>query len=118
MREISVGAILLAFIVIFALTRLYRTTPGSYFTSNGRVEETRITEIHLPGGEQGGGLNLFRIEARVSYSLDGTMRNRWMAASEPTTARQLLEEKLKTAPKVCIVYWSPKHPENPRCRLK
>ena len=117
LRELTACLVLLLFIAMFALTRLYRNTAASYFTSNGTVEETRITEIQMPAGAQGG-LSLFRIEARVRYSMHGTIRDRWIAASEPTTARELLEERLKPAPKVCIVYWSPRHPENPNCTLK
>jgi hypothetical protein len=116
-KEIAVGGILLAFIAVFTLTRLYRTTAGAYFTSNEIVEEIRIIEIPMPEAENGG-LKIYRIEARVSYSLNGTREDRWLPASEPTTTRDLLEARLKTPPKTCVVYWPPKHPEKARCRLK
>lgn len=116
-REIAAAVIILAFIAVFTLTRLYRTTAGAYFTSNGIVEETRIIEIPLPEDENGG-LKIYRIEARVSYSLKGTRQDRWLPASEPTTTHELLEATLGTSPKTCVVYWPPKHPEDARCRLK
>lgn len=116
-KEIAVAVILLAFIGVFTLTRLYRTPAEAYFTSNEIVEEVRIIEIPMPEAENGG-LKIYRIEARVSYSSNGTREDRWLPASEPTTTRDLLEARLKALPKTCAVYWPPKHPENARCRLK
>jgi hypothetical protein len=88
-----------------------------HLTALGNVSDTRIVIDHIRDSPYGGKI-FYRIEAQVSYEIDGQTQNRWLTASETTTERGRLASKLAGSPKTCQVYWLPDHPENPRCRFK
>jgi len=50
--------------------------------------------------------------------MDGQDQNRWLIASEITTARELLAAKIAGHPKTCQVYWAAMHPESASCRFE
>jgi hypothetical protein len=85
-------------------------------SATGSILETRIVVDHIFDSQYGGGI-YYRIEARTSYEFQGRSQDRWLTASEITTTRQLLQAKLASHPKYCVVYWVPGHPENAKCHL-
>ena len=85
-------------------------------TATGSILETRIVVDHILDSQYGGRI-FYRIEARTSYEFQGQSQDRWLTASEITTARELLQAKLASRPKYCVVYWVPGHSENAKCRL-
>jgi hypothetical protein len=85
-------------------------------SATGSILETRIVLDHIVDSQYGGGI-YYRIEARTSYEFQGQSQDRWLTASEITTARELLQVKLASHPKYCVVYWVPGHAENAKCRL-
>jgi hypothetical protein len=105
-------------IVFFMAVRLPQgSIDNRYLTAGGKVTETRIVIDHIQDSQYGGQI-YYRIDAHVSYQIDGQVEDRWLTASETTTARELLSAKLATQPKTCQVYWFPNHPENARCRFQ
>jgi hypothetical protein len=88
-----------------------------HLTAQGNVSDTRIVIDHIRDSQYGG-LIFYRIEALVSYEIEGQTQNRWLVASEITTAREFLVAKLADHPKACQVYWLPNHSENARCRFQ
>jgi hypothetical protein len=111
----------LAFFGLAAVATLFITTDREsnhdFFTSTGTILESRIVVDSMRESGFGGAI-LYRIEAHVTYDLDGRQQDRWLPASEVTTARPLLAARLASNPKTCMVYWRPNHPENARCQLK
>ena len=89
---------------------------GDYARATGSILETRIVVDHILDSQYGGRI-FYRVEVRTSYEFQGEPQERWLTASEITTARELLEAKLAVHPKYCVVYWVPGHPENAKCRL-
>jgi len=89
----------------------------SYQTAEGSIQETRIVVAYTQDSQTGGHVS-YRIEARVRYEQDGQQQERWLTASEVTAWREFLQAQLAKKPQHCLVYWSPKYPENARCRLE
>jgi hypothetical protein len=85
-------------------------------TAKGKILETRIVVDHIRESYYGGRI-LYRIEARVKYQIQNGQQERWMAASEATSEREVLSFRLEPSPINCLVHWPPKHPENARCQL-
>jgi len=112
-----------AFVAFVAIAAFY--VPGiwhplydlDHLTAPGNVSDTRIVIDHTRDSLYGGQI-FYRIEALVSYEIDGQTQNRWLTASEVTTERGRLASKLAGSPKSCQVYWLPDHPENARCRFQ
>lgn len=113
--QLALGTLMIAFIAMFAQSRLERAAGKSY--SSGSVKEARIVVDHTSEGQLGGTI-YYRMELRVSYSVAGEQQDRWLTASEITPDRDGLAAKLVSHPKTCQVYWVPRHPENARCRLE
>ena len=113
--QLALGTLMIAFIALFAQSRLERRGGKSY--SSGNVKESRIVVDHTSEGQFGGTI-YYRMELRVSYALAGEQQDRWLTASEITPDRDGLAAKLASHPKTCQVYWVPGHPENARCRLE
>jgi hypothetical protein len=91
-----------------------------HLTAEGKVSDTRIVVDHIWDTRYGGRIYYrieYRIEALVSYEIDGRSYSRWLTGSETTTERALLASKLASSPKSCQVYWLPDRPENARCRF-
>ncbi|MGA9072411.1 MAG: hypothetical protein WB424_19275 [Terracidiphilus sp.] len=114
---VAIGATLIVFLAIAVLIKTYDwQTDADHLTATGKVLETRIVVDHTRESNYGGRI-FYRIDARVQYEIQGGQQERWIAASEATTERELLSIKLAPSPKNCLVHWPPKHPENARCLL-
>lgn len=115
---ILMGAVAVVLVALFGLGRVIEwPSKTDHSTTTGQVLETRIVVDHLRYNSYGG-LIYYRIDAHVSYQIQGQQQDRWMTASETTTEREVLAVKLSSHPKTCLVYWFPKHPENAQCRLQ
>ena len=86
-------------------------------TAAGTILATRIDKVGLVDGGKGGGYILYRIEAHVSYSVHGAVRDRWIPASNSTSDRNILQMELLREQKTCLVAWAPHYEENARCYL-
>jgi hypothetical protein len=95
---------------------VWRPSDEDHVSATGSILETRIVVDHIFDSQYGGRI-FYRIEARTSYEFQGQSQDRWLTASEITTARELLQAKLASRPKYCVVYWVPGHSENAKCRL-
>lgn len=115
--QLVLGALIVAFIALFALSRLERTAGRSYSSAIGNVKEARIVVDHTSEGQYGGTI-YYRMELRVTYVVGGEEQDRWLTDSEVSSDRDWLAAKLASQPKTCQVYWVPRHPENARCRLE
>jgi hypothetical protein len=109
------GACLLLVLVWAARTRddAYDT---SHLTAEGKISEIKIVVDHTVDSMYGGRI-FYRIEAHVTYEIEGQSQDRWVTASEITSFREMLKAKLARQPQSCQIYWTPGHPENARCRL-
>ena len=115
--EFVAGAVMTVFIALFIFVRLADwRSPTHYSTAAGTILETRIAIAGARDSRYGGQI-FYRIEARTRFYLEGQTQDRWLTASELTESRQLLVAKLAAQPRSCMVYWTPKHPENAKCRL-
>jgi hypothetical protein len=88
----------------------------SHLTTEGTILESKIVMDHSLDGSYGGKI-FYRIDARVSYEIDGKTYDRWVQASEVTTSREMLQASLAGRPGRCQVYWPEGRSENARCRL-
>jgi hypothetical protein len=100
---------------LFVVGRLVQC-PRNYRTTEGTIQEAKVAIAYGRDGGYGGAV-YYRIEVRVRYDQDGQMLERWLTASDATPARQLLEAKLSSHPRHCVVYWTPRRPEGAQCRL-
>lgn len=77
----------------------------------GRVLETRVAVV---GSREGGyrpGVILYRVEAHVTYTVNGQAFDRWLPASDVYGDKADLEFWLsEKKDKLCIVHWNPKNP--------
>ena len=114
---VAIGATLIVFLAITVLIKEYDLhIDADHLTAAGKILETRMVVDHIKDNQYGGGI-FYRIEARVQYQIHGVQQDRWLAASEATTYREMLSLRLDPPPKSCTVHWPPKHPENARCQL-
>lgn len=88
----------------------------SHLTTMGKVSETRIVIDHTWESTYGGRI-FYRIEAHVSYEIQGRPEDRWLTASDITSSRAMLETTVAHSFKECQVYWAADHPENAKCRF-
>jgi hypothetical protein len=116
--EVVLAASVFVAIAFLAFGSLFVGQPSDevHASAIGSILETRIVVDHIVDSQYGGGI-FYRIEARTSYDFQGQSQDRWLTASEITTARELLQAKLASHPKYCVVYWVAGHSENARCRL-
>jgi hypothetical protein len=84
--------------------------------TEGRTSETRIVVDRILDSSMGGKI-LYRIDAHLTYRIDGQTQDRWLTASGTDASRELLALKLANHPKTCQVYWRTGHPESAKCRL-
>jgi hypothetical protein len=115
------AAVILGVAVLIALYAFYRSgdrpSDFEYVTIMGTVLDTRIVVDSMRENRYGG-LIYYKVEADVRFEIQGRQQERWLTASETTTARELLMARLSTKPKFCRVYWRPGHPENARCEFQ
>jgi hypothetical protein len=115
------ATVILGVAFLIALYAFYRSgdrpSEYEYSTTMGTVLDTRIVVDSMRESRYGG-LIYYRIEADVSFEIQGRQQERWLTASETTTARELLMARLSNKPKACRVYWRPDHPENARCEFQ
>jgi hypothetical protein len=111
----GIGVCLLLILAWAARTRddSYDT---SHLTTEGKISETRIVVDHTVESLYGGRI-FYRIEAHVTYEIQGQSQDRWVTASEITSLHDMLVAKLARHPQSCQIYWTPDHPENAKCRL-
>lgn len=117
--EAAAGSVFfVAVAVLYLAIRMWHSSLDmDHLTEPGNVSDTRIVLDHIRDSQYGG-LIFYRIEALVSFEIEGQAQNRWLIASEITTERVLLASKLAGLPKTCRVYWLPGHPENARCKFE
>ena len=115
------GAVSTAIVLLAALFLVGRLRSGfgvgSHLNATGRILDTRIVEERVQDS-QNAERTLYRIEVHVTYQTRGQAQDRWLAASEVTTDRDLLAARLASHPGSCEVYWAPHHPENAKCLLR
>jgi hypothetical protein len=112
----GLGFLLLVIIFIGATVMNLGSSTKVHLTAQGKVSETRIVVDHLGGSLDASRIH-YRIEAHVTYTLDGQIQDRWLTASEISSSRDELAARVATPPKTCRVYWVPGHPENAKCEL-
>ena len=116
-RHVAAGAGVLFFAGLVAFGPWWAPTiEDSHQTAHGQMLETRMTQ-GTRDSDLGGAI-LYRIESHVRYDLHGMAKDRWMAASEVSSDRDVLALRIIKHPSSCEVYWAPDHPENPKCLLK
>jgi hypothetical protein len=107
----------LVVVFVFASRTLPRFRTDGHDSAPGKVLETRIA-IASTGESTMGSYAFYRIEAHVTFDVNGEKQDRWITASEVNTSRAELELQLLDRPGTCMVSWSPRHPENAHCSLK
>jgi len=89
----------------------------SHETATGKVLETRLVVVGTKENSYGGFI-LYRIEAHVTYPVNGHTQDRWMPASEVSGDRNFLALLMVKQTGKCTVYWSLHHEQNPMCLLQ
>jgi hypothetical protein len=112
----GVGFLLLVVTLIGAILIYRDSTASDYLSVDGKVSETRIVVDHFRESLFGSSIH-YRIEAHVTYPLQGEVQDRWLTASDASSSRGELAARIATPPKTCRVYWLPNHPDNAKCRL-
>ena len=85
-------------------------------TADGMIVETRVVIDRVADYRYGGAI-LYRLDAHVKFKADGQDQDRWLRVQTGTTSRLELMAKAATDPKTCLVYWTPGHLENARCKM-
>ena len=85
-------------------------------TADGMIVETRVVIDRVADYRYGGAI-LYRLDAHVKFKADGQDQDRWLRVQTGTTSRLELMTKAATDPKTCLVYWTPGHLENARCKM-
>lgn len=116
--KLALGAAIFVALVgaLWAVVNWTHSFPSPYQTADGKILELRKVVDGVFETWHGSKVS-YGIEARVQYSVDGQMQDRWLRASD-NMPRETLELKLAKHPTECLVYWPPNHPENARCWLK
>jgi hypothetical protein len=122
-RKSGWGSHLLTVVVVLAIVLIVggRVLPRFQKTgresSLGKVLETRIVIVST-GESSVGSYAYYRIEAHVTFDMNGEKQDRWISASDDNSNRAELELQILDRPGTCVVSWSPRHPENAHCSLK
>ncbi len=113
---VSILAIV-AFLFLYPLLIPLFTEPIDQYheTARGTILESRIVPVGIMNGLRGGSI-VYRIEARVSFSIQGTVQERWIPV-QYDFPREYMVAKLSQKPRACEVYWVPGHPDNAKCRF-
>jgi hypothetical protein len=112
----AVAAILLLCVFLVTGRLLPRFGHGQRDTAWGDLVDSRIATAGAIDTREGGYI-LYRIEARVRYTVDGSLRDRWMPASGTTSDRVSLQLQLLDA-KRCLVTWPLRNEESAHCDLQ
>jgi hypothetical protein len=89
----------------------------AYITTSGQIEQTRIGVAYTRATSFGGRI-YYRIEALVSYQIDGKPTKQWLVASPPTLSREMLLARTSQNPTKCVVYWTEGNPANVQCKIE
>jgi hypothetical protein len=115
----AVVLVIVGLLVVFVLASrmLPRFRSDGHDSAVGKVLETRIV-MASTGESTMGSYAFYRIEAHVTFDVNGEKQDRWIPASEVNSSREELELQLIDRPGTCRVSWSPRHPENAHCSLQ
>lgn len=116
--DFAIGGVLVVLIALYAVNQLWivpQRTAYSY--TYGSVTEARIVVTRTQESTSGGRI-YYQIQAHVRFDLNGQAQDRWLPASDETTAREFLTAQLTPQPTKCRVYWPPDHPQDLKCRLR
>ncbi len=116
--KVALGSALVLMLLgaLWGIFNLVHSNLSNYETADGKILEMRKVVDGLVDSPYGGKI-LYGVEARVQYTVNGQMQERWLRASD-NMPRETLLLKLADHPTQCIVYWPPKHPEGAKCWLK
>jgi hypothetical protein len=116
--KVAVGAAIVVLLLasVFVATNWSRSISPTYSTTSGKVLEIRKA-VDGNRDSRFGDQIFYGVEARVQYSTNGQMHERWLRASD-NMPRETLFLKLVSHPTECLVYWPPSQPENAKCWLK
>ena len=97
-------------LVAFMTKRFERPWPSVV----GHVLETRVSAVaSQDGGTLQAGLIMYRVEAHVTYEVNGEKFDRWLPASDIKSDKTYLEFWLSQKKnKLCIVHWNPGNPSD------
>jgi len=101
---------------VFVFSNWVSSTPKTYERTPGKILEMRQVVDGIHESKFGTKVE-HAVEARVQFTLNGQMQDRWLRASDDLP-RETLLLKLAAHPTECMVYWPPKHPENAKCSLQ
>lgn len=110
------GVIVVLVCAVWVIANWVHGAPGNYETAHGRILEMRQVVDGVRDSKYGGRI-VYGVQARVQYSVNGQMQERWLRASDHM-GRESLALKLAQNPTECLVYWPPEQPENARCWLE
>jgi hypothetical protein len=85
---------------------------NNYATADGTIVETRVAIDRIADSAVGGGI-AYRLDAHVKFSAGREDQDRWPRVEIGTSSRAELMAKAKT----CLVYWTPGHLENAKCKM-
>jgi hypothetical protein len=116
--DIAAGAVIVVLIALYAMNQLWNVPQRTaYSYTYGKVIETQIVVADTRETLHGG-LIFYRIETHVTFDLNDQHQDRWLPASDVTTAREMLAARLTPPPTSCRVYWLPEHPRDLKCHLE
>jgi hypothetical protein len=115
---LTVFILLVVLAVLYILNQLWNVSQRTaYSYTHGKVIESRIVIAGTLESTHGGAI-YYQIESHVNFDLNGQRQDRWLPASDKTTAREMLTAQLAQQPKTCRVYWPPEHPQDLKCQLE
>jgi hypothetical protein len=100
-------------LVLFVIAFRHPVVPQSWPTAMARISETRIVAVAAEEHPFQGGTVLYRVEAHVTYQMNGKHIDRWVPASGMKRDKPYLESWLSHKKQdSCLVRWNPQNPDD------
>jgi hypothetical protein len=105
-------------LVLFVIAFRHPVVPQSWPMATARISGTRIVAVAAEEHPFQGGTVLYRVEAHVTYEMNGKRVDRWAPASGMKRDKPYLESWLSHKKQdSCLVRWNPQNPADVEAML-
>jgi hypothetical protein len=103
----------LVVLVLFVIAFRHPVAPQSWPTATAQISGTRIVAVAAEEHPFQSGTVLYRVEAHVTYQMNGKRVDRWAPASGMKRDKPYLESWLSHKKQdSCLVRWNPRNPDD------
>ena len=100
-------------LVLFVIAFRHPVVPQSWPTATAHISGTRIVAVAAEEHPFQSGTVLYRVEAHVTYQMNGKRVDRWAPAAGMKRDKPYLESWLSHKKQdSCLVRWNPRNPDD------